>query len=224
LSWLPRHDNTVVAPSLLAVDFSNLEQNLSLLADSGADIFHLDIMDGHFVPNITMGPFVIKAIRKSTDLLLDAHLMISRPDLYVDSFVESGVDAITIHVECDSDVGSVLNQIKGHRKQAGISIKPGTAVSEIKQYLSEIDLVLVMSVEPGFGGQSFDESAVGKIKELCSLRAENGWSYEISVDGGINSETGKKCVDAGADVLVSGSWLINSDNLTESMKKLASLK
>jgi len=126
LSWLPQQGNTVVAPSLLAADFSNLEQVLNELTTAGADIYHLDIMDGHFVPNITMGPLIIKAIRKSTDLFLDAHLMISRPDLYIDSFVDSGVDAITVHVECDSQIDAVLKQISSFGKQAGISLKPGT--------------------------------------------------------------------------------------------------
>ncbi len=224
MSWLPQQGETVVAPSLLAADFSNLDQELHKLAEAGADIFHLDIMDGHFVPNITMGPFIIKAIRKSTDLFLDAHLMISRPDLYIDRFIDSGVDAITVHVECDSQIDAVLKQIRSHGKRTGISLKPGTAIDKIAPYLSEVDLILVMSVEPGFGGQSFDESAVDKIAELHRLRSENDWNYVISVDGGINADTGNDCVKAGADVLISGSWLINSDNMPERMSKLASLK
>lgn len=224
MSWLPQQGSTVVAPSLLAADFSNLEQELNTLTAAGADIYHLDIMDGHFVPNITMGPLIIKAIRKSTDLFLDAHLMISRPDLYIDSFIDSGVDAITVHVECDSKIDAVLKQISAKGKQAGISLKPGTAIDEIIPYLPGVDLVLVMSVEPGFGGQSFDESAIDKIAELSQLRSENDWNFVISVDGGINADTGNACVKAGADILISGSWLINSDNMPERMSKLASLK
>jgi len=221
---LPQQGSTVVAPSLLAADFSNLEQGLNELTAAGADIYHLDIMDGHFVPNITMGPFIIKAIRKSTDLFLDAHLMISRPDLYIDRFIDSGVDAITVHVECDSEINAVLKQIRSYNKQTGISLRPGTAIEAITPYLSDVDLVLVMSVEPGFGGQSFDETAIDKIAELSRLRSENDWNYVISVDGGINADTGNACVKAGADILISGSWLINSDNMPERMAKLASLK
>ncbi len=224
MSWLPQQGSTVVAPSLLAADFSNLEQGLNELTAAGADIYHLDIMDGHFVPNITMGPFIIKAIRKSTDLFLDAHLMISRPDLYIDRFIDSGVDAITVHVECDSEINAVLKQIRSYNKQTGISLRPGTAIEAITPYLSDVDLVLVMSVEPGFGGQSFDETAIDKIAELSRLRSENDWNYVISVDGGINADTGNACVKAGADILISGSWLINSDNMPERMAKLASLK
>jgi len=195
---------------LLAADFADLRADVDAMAAAGSDLLHLDIMDGHFVPNLTFGPFICQAIRRISTLPLDAHLMISHPAQYVESFARAGVDAITIHVEADDDVEETLLRIGSLDLKRGISIKPGTPVDDILPWLDRLDLVLVMSVEPGFGGQVFNPVAVEKISDLADRREADGHDFLISVDGGINAETGPVCRQAGADILVSGSWLFGA--------------
>jgi ribulose-phosphate 3-epimerase len=214
LNWLPRpaDGQAHVAPSLLSADFSDLKSDVGDMTAAGSDLLHLDVMDGHFVPNITFGPFICRAIRKISDLPLDAHLMISEPGKYIADFAKAGVDAITIHVEIEGDTGAVLDGIGDLGLKRGISLRPGTPQDAIVPYLDRVDLVLVMSVEPGFGGQVFDPSALDKITSLADIRGDRGLDYRISVDGGINSETGTSCREAGADILVSGSWLFGAED------------
>ena len=168
MNWLPRpaDGRTYVAPSLLAADFADLKSDIASLTAAGADLLHLDVMDGHFVPNLTFGPFICQAIRRISDLPLDAHLMITHPGRFLDSFAKAGVDAITIHVEISGDVNETLDRIGALGLKRGISLKPGTPVDDILPWLDRLDLVLVMSVEPGFGGQKFDPAAVDKIAAL----------------------------------------------------------
>ncbi|MEN8007709.1 MAG: ribulose-phosphate 3-epimerase [Candidatus Krumholzibacteriota bacterium] len=214
MNWLPRpaDGRAHVAPSLLSADFTDLKADVGDMTAAGADLLHLDVMDGHFVPNLTFGPFICRAIRRISDLPLDAHLMITDPGRYLDSFAKSGVDAITIHVEIDGDVGEILDRIGVLGLKRGLSLKPGTPVETVLPWLDRTDLILVMSVEPGFGGQEFDPVALEKIAALDKRRRTEGHGFLISVDGGINAETGPQCRDAGADILVSGSWLFGASD------------
>lgn len=202
-----------VAPSVLSANFAELKKDLDSIQKYGADWIHYDVMDGHFVPNISFGYSILADVKKVSDLYLDVHLMISDPKKYVDEFIKSGADLITFHIEAmesEEKTRELIAYIHQHNKHVGISIKPATPVSTIEKYLNDLDLVLVMSVEPGFGGQSFQDMAIAKIKELKDKRQDA--HYLIEVDGGINDQTGKLCKDAGADVLVAGSYVFNADN------------
>lgn len=212
-----------VSVSVLGADLTDMRKFLSSLDESGTDMLHFDVMDGVFVPNLSYGMPVLKDMDRCTDLFMDVHLMINDPAKYVKNFAESGADLITFHVESISDISETIKLIKSLGIKAGISIKPATPVSDIEKYLSDIDLVLVMTVEPGFGGQSFMEDMIPKIKELDKYRKENNLTYKIEVDGGINNITGKKCADAGADVLVSGSYVLKSENMKEKVTLLKSV-
>ena len=214
MNWLPRpaDGQAHVAPSLLSADFADLKSDITGMTAAGADLLHLDVMDGHFVPNLTFGPFICQAIGGISHLPLDAHLMITHPGQYVESFATAGVDAITIHVEASGDMGETLDRIGALGLKRGISLKPGTPIEDILPWLDRLDLVLVMSVEPGFGGQKFDPVAVEKIAEMNLRRQNEGHGFLISVDGGINEQTGALCRAAGADILVSGSWLFSAED------------
>ena len=214
MSWLsrPAEGTAWVNPSLLSADFADLGPDITSLTEAGADLLHLDIMDAHFVPNLTFGPFICGAIRRLSDLPLDAHLMMTRPDQYLEPFAESGIDALTIHVEAEAEVAPTLDRIGELGMKRGISLNPATSVDEIFPYLDRVDLILVMTVVPGFSGQSFHENGLEKIAELARRRASGAGEYLINVDGGINDETGRRCREAGADILVSGSWLCKAED------------
>lgn len=207
---------TKIAPSILSADFSKLGEEIIAIDKAGADYIHIDVMDGMFVPNITIGPLIVNAIRKSSQKVFDVHLMINSPERYISEFRKAGADIITVHQEACPHLHRVIQQIKSLGAKAGVSINPSTSVESIKYILQDIDLVLVMTVNPGFGGQSFIESVVPKIKEIKTINP----NVEVEIDGGINAETAKICIDAGADVLVAGSYVF-SGNYSE---RIAALK
>lgn len=208
----------IIAPSILSADFGNLERSIETVKD--AKWLHVDVMDGHFVPNITIGPVVVKGLRKYTDQVLDTHLMIADPLQYAKEYVKAGSDRITFHYEAVRDPVSVAREIKALGVPVGISIKPNTDTKVLLSVLEHVDLVLVMSVEPGFGGQSFMPSALDKIRELSTLKKVVANDYLIEVDGGINETTGKQCAEAGVDVLVAGSYIFNSKDPSSRIRSL----
>lgn len=201
-----------IAPSILSADFANLGQDVKMVEELGADYIHVDVMDGHFVPNITFGPNVVAAIRPITKLPLDCHLMIEQPELYVADFANAGADIINVHVEATPHIHRVLQLIKSLGVKAGVTINPGTPVAAIAHVLSMADLVLVMTVNPGFGGQKFIPEMMEKVAELAALRDEKGYAYEIEVDGGVTAETIGACKEAGADVFVAGSYIYDAED------------
>ncbi len=214
--------NIAVAPSILAADFWNLEQEITRVAETEATYLHFDVMDGHFVNNISFGVPVLKAIAKKHHLINDVHLMIENVARYLDAFMDAGADIITFHLEAvnEDEIEKLILRIHERGLKAGISLKPKTAVKEILPYLNQIDLVLVMSVEPGFGGQSFIEESLNKISELREFIDNHNLSCLIEVDGGINDMTAPRCIQRGADILVSGSYIFGANNIKESVKKL----
>lgn len=210
----------IISPSILSADFKKLESSINEVKN--APFLHIDIMDGEFVPNISFGPMVQLQIRPSfKEQVFDTHLMIEHPQNYIDAFAKAGSDYITFHIEADCDAKEVIDKIHSLNIKAGLSIKPGTSVDVIKPYLPYLDMVLVMSVEPGFGGQSFMDNSIPKISELKRLREENDYNYLISVDGGINNKTIKLVANAGVDVAVVGSYLFKQTNKEEEIEKLS---
>ncbi len=207
-----------IAPSILSADFANLEKELKAVAKAGADWIHVDVMDGHFVNNLTIGIPVVAALKRVSPLPLDVHLMIEKPEKYVAAFVKAGADYLTIHVEATGNPQGVLNQIRILGARCGISLRPKTSLERIRPYLREIDLVLVMTVEPGFGGQEFMMDQVSKLRELEDIRRKENLSYLIEVDGGVNESTVVHC--RGADVLVAGSYIFTKTNYTEAIENL----
>ncbi|WAA13649.1 ribulose-phosphate 3-epimerase [Fervidibacillus halotolerans] len=211
---------TKIAPSILSADFSKLAQEVKDVEQGGADYIHIDVMDGHFVPNITMGPIVVEAIRPVTSLPFDVHLMIENPDRYIDDFINAGADIISVHAEACIHLHRTIHRIKTRGLKAGVVLNPATPVEWIIEILPDVDLVLLMTVNPGFGGQKFIPNVLKKIRHVHELRKENGWNFEIEVDGGINEETAKFCVEAGADVLVAGSAVYRSKNRRQAINKI----
>ncbi len=211
----------LVAPSLLSADFSCLGQEIRKVEAAGADLLHIDVMDGHFVPNITIGPVVVKYIRKVTKLPLDVHLMIENPGKYVDSFVSAGSDMITMHIETIGFIGFKKQAMSLKKKgiKVGISLNPATSLAKIKKVLPLVDFVLVMSVNPGFGGQAFIPAALGKIKKLREI-----FEGDIAVDGGINEDTALKAVRAGANVLAAGSYIFGSQNYKTAIERIRNVR
>ena len=204
-----------ISPSILSADFANLERDIRLVEEGGADYIHVDVMDGHFVPNLTFGANIVSAIRPITKLPLDCHLMIENPENYIADFAKAGADIITVHVESTHHIHRAIQLIKNHGVKAGVVINPGTAIESIMPVLSEVDMVLVMTVNPGFGGQSFIKETVSKIVLLDTLKKDKGYNFEIEVDGGISPETAKICKDAGATVFVAGSYIYDAQNPIE---------
>ncbi len=201
-----------ISPSILSADFSQLGNEIKRLEEGGADFIHVDVMDGHFVPNLTIGPPVIKALKKNCSMKFDVHLMISPVHKYIEAYSDAGADIITIHPEATEDLLESISKIKDLKKKVGVSLNPKTKVDVIKDYLDKIDLVLIMSVNPGFGGQKFMPEVLEKIKELKKIQNKHNLKFDIEIDGGINFENSKIAIEAGANILVSGTTIFKSNN------------
>ena len=201
-----------ISPSILSADFSQLGSEINRLEEGGADLIHVDVMDGHFVPNLTIGPPVIKNLRKFTKLPFDVHLMISPVHQYIESYAEAGADIITIHPEATENLKETINLIKRFNKKVGVSLNPKTEIDKLINDIEDIDLILVMSVNPGFGGQKFMPEILDKIKKLKNIKDENNYNFDIEVDGGINFKNSKLVLDAGANILVSGTTIFKENN------------
>ena len=201
-----------ISPSILSADFSNLEKDIKKLETAGADMIHVDVMDGHFVPNITIGPPVIKALRSKTSLPFDVHLMIDPVHKYIKDFANAGADIITIHPEATPNLQESIDEIRSFKKKVGISLNPDTKIGIVEDYLDKVDLILIMSVYPGFGGQKFISDVLEKIKSLKNLKDKKKLNFDIEVDGGINFSNFKSVIDAGANVLVSGTTIFKENN------------
>ncbi|PLX42262.1 MAG: ribulose-phosphate 3-epimerase [Deltaproteobacteria bacterium] len=211
---------SIIATSILSADFANLGDEVRAIAAAGADWVHVDVMDGRFVPNITIGPLVAKAVRTITDLTMDVHLMIVEPERYIDEFAKAGADYITVHAETCPHLHRTVQQIKQAGAKAGVALNPSTPLDVLKYVLEELDMVLIMSVNPGFGGQSFIPSATEKIRSLRELATSRDLALTIQVDGGINDSTAKEVVSAGADALVAGSYVFGASSYAQAISSL----
>lgn len=213
----------MLAPSLLSANFSNLEKEIRKVEMAGVDLIHCDIMDGKFVPNITFGPIVVKAVKKITRLPLDVHLMIEKPDIFLEDFAKAGADYLTVHQEEVVHLHRTITKIKELGIKAGVALNPSTPVNSLCEILEFVDLVLVMSVNPGFGGQKFIESSIKKVRDLKSIREENNYKYLIEVDGGVDTDTIKNLKNAGVDIFVAGSAIFSKDNVTAAALELKNM-
>jgi ribulose-phosphate 3-epimerase len=214
----------LIAPSVLAADFSNLQRDIEMINESDADWFHIDIMDGVFVPNISFGMPVLRDIKKHAKKTLDVHLMIVNPDQYIETFASIGADILTVHYEACTHMHRTIQTIKATGMKAGIALNPHSSVNQLKDIIKDIDLVCLMSVNPGFGGQSFIENTYNKVKELNELIKSSESSCQIEIDGGVTNKNAKKLIQAGANILVAGSFVFKSSNPTETISKLSKLK
>ena len=208
-----------MAPSILSADFARLLEDVKKVENAGCEYLHIDVMDGHFVPNITLGPCIVKALRKDVNMVFDAHLMIENPDNYIKDFADAGCDIIVVHEEACTHLHRTIQNIKSHNVKAGVALNPATPIENIKYVLKDLDMVLIMTVNPGFGGQSFIEGMIDKIKELKALIEEQGLDVDIQVDGGIKPSNVDKVVKAGANVIVAGSAIFNSDDIDSTVKE-----
>ncbi len=213
-------NNIRIAPSVISADFGNLKEDLRRLEEAGADLLHVDIMDGHFVPNITFGPDIVKRIKSLTSLPLDVHLMISHPRKYVVKFVEAGASNITFHIESEDTPSTAISEIASFDCRVGLSVKPATPLSAVRDHLSQIDRLLIMTVEPGFGGQTFMANMMPKVEQAVEWRAEGKYDYDIEVDGGLDPYTIVPAVQAGAEVIVAGTSVFKNPDLKESIQAL----
>ena len=211
---------TIISPSILGGSFSNMEKTISELDMSKVEYIHFDVMDGDFVPNLTFGPQFISDLRLKTNKIFDVHLMIHRVDKFLDDYIKAGSNIITFHYEIDENINHIIDKIKKENIKAGIAIKPNTSWEKIKKYLHLVDQVIIMTVEPGFGGQSFLTDQLEKIKSISHYIKKNNLKVDIEIDGGVNYDTGKLSVDAGANILVAGSFLFKQSNLTDATNKL----
>jgi ribulose-phosphate 3-epimerase len=210
----------IISPSILGGSFANMQDTIRLIDRSKAEYIHFDVMDGDFVPNLTFGPQFISNVRSFSKKIFDVHLMINRVGKFLDDYIKAGSDIITFHLEIDEDINDLITKIKNNNIQCGIAIKPATPWENLKPYLDNIDQIIIMTVEPGFGGQKFMDDQLSKITQLKKYLVDNQYQIDLEIDGGVNFETGKKCIDAGANILVAGSFLFKQEDLTQATNQL----